>query len=444
MAAYVRMRKPDGTSVEVHPDDVGKAVASGWKAGAAPADTSGYASMRAEIAKGERGLSTGLRDFIPTAAATGAAMMIPGGELSIPFIPRLLLAAQRIGAAGAGGMGGEMIRRGIEREPMEPRAIVREGGRQMAFATPGEGLAQIGESVAYPLARYAWRMSPTAQKAAGANMTATARQMYPEGEKLWVSALRERVPPDVGAIKGAAGKEAAKKGRLLRADVAKGNTYTAFDVIREAGVPEIRAELAMRKNAKPALDELDERIKTFVAQRRHGGKGSQIGPLRRYNAEELQNEIRVWQKENENLYKKAERSGEVPMTEAFDTALPRGANRAIQRNEPRLAPVNARLQRLGRLEEEAANVNRKGSIFLPLIAGGGGALTGDDPAERAKNALVTAALVRGALAPGIQGRAALALTNRGVQRALREAPRWMLPWLYPNDQPAMPERDTTR
>jgi len=422
---------------EVHPDDEAKADSLGWQREGFVAGSTGQLpeterAMKASTKKAGSDLSK----WLPTAAATGASLMIPGVGPGATIAARLAMAGRAIGAAGAGGMGGEALRRGIEREPMDPGAIVREGGRQMMFAGPGELGAQGAAVLAQPITRYAWRMSPTAQKAAGANMTATAREMFPEGEKLWVTALSERVPPSPTAIQRKIKPEAAKKGRLLAGDVAKGNTYTAFDVINQAGIPELRAQLAKRKDAAPALKELKDRINAFVAQRRLPGKqANQIGPLKRFTAEELQEEIRVWQDEAKDVYNKIARVGEAPLTKGFDTAIPRGANRAIERNIPEIGPVNARLQRLGRLEENAANVQRSGGTFLPILGGIGGGMVGDDPVERARNAAATALMMRGITSPMVQGRAGLALTSPVTQRATREIPRWLLPWMFPNESP---------
>lgn len=430
------MTTANGDTLDVHEQDVSKARAKGWKlVGPAAESLPGMQKVSSEGEKRVRGMGNDLARMIPTAAAMGLGMTVGGPVAGAAMLPRLLMAGRAIGMAGAGGAGGEGVRRAVSGEPFDAGAMAQEGGRQMMFAAPGEGLAQAGAVLAQPITRYAWRMSPTAQKAAGANMTATAKEMFPEGEKLWVTALNERVPPSVRAIQGKAKPVAARKGKLIAGDVAKGNTYTAFDVINEAGIPELRAQLAKRKDAAPALAELEDRIKAFVSQRRLPGKqANQIGPLKRFNAEELQDEIRVWQDEAKDVYNKIARAGEAPLTKGLDTAIPRGGNRALARNVPELGPVNARLQRLGRLEEQAGNVQRSGGTFLPILGGIGGGMVGDDPMERVRNAAATALAMRGVTSPGVQARAGLALTSPVTQRAAREIPRWMLPWMFPQDE----------
>lgn len=375
----VQMRSPDGEIVDVDERDVSYYQQKGATIvqSSAPSDVTQRGAPRLALAPSpgrsadfRRNLVRGSLEAIPPLASAGAAMLTGGASIPI-----------QLAAAGLGYAGGEGARQTAsaalgfnEPPPFSGEALGRislGGVRGAAEGAGGALLQRAARTGASNLMRQALKASPGVQEAAGANMTATARSMFPEGEALWETAIHERLPigrlsRTLGSRKGSemAGEKLDATDQRLQEILAQANRQgwrrTAQDFVGH--VSELRSEIIKETNPSQALKALDKMLSEFIAKRRGPRFSGRMGALRRFTPEDVREFNQTWQKEAQTLYSARERGIPVGPRQAlrsrFAENVARGAREQLE-TIPGVAAQNARLQRLQRLREAILDAERR-------------------------------------------------------------------------------------
>lgn len=381
---------------------------------AAPADVSNPLPVAvAPNPEIRRSWQRGALNMIPPASA-GLAALATGGA----SIPITLSAAYLGGAAGEAARQAASTGLGMrEPAPFSGQALGRisqTGLEQSALEGVGLLAAGAARGTARNFMRTALRPSVGIQSAAGANRTMAAREMYPEGERIWETAIKERIPVggrpgEMGSDKIATKIEAvSNRLNLMLADAEKhGIRYTAQDVV--GPIAELRAQLSKEAVPIQKLDQLDRMLKQFIGSRRQPPVLGRMGKMKPITPAELNDLKRVWQDAAQQIYKARERGAVVgprqELSGRFSGAVATGARQRLSGDIPGYDRTNAELQRMMQLRDAVRSAERRNPPMLSPLYGPLG------PVIQA---------VRG---PESMSRAALMLSGRPGQIGLRQFPR---------------------
>ena len=382
----VKMIAPNGDSADVEPQDVehykslGARLATGGGGGES-LGTPDFSSQlllpqarRGVTPTGSDAVRAGLA-AIPSVAGMAGAM--GGGALFGP--------GGAIGGSSVGGTAGKGIELLLRRQILgEPLPSGGQAAGQMALSGAEQGLAEgTGQIIsgglrlgAKTLMRDALRPGKAVQQEAmtTARRYMTPAQMAAEGRPTPASAslegqaLKERVAVGRGPLYPEGSRRmsdlAAKPARTLnRALASSGRKFTVQDAMGD--ISSLRAELAKQTDGARLTGRLNKAISEFMAANRlPGKKPGQIGPLKKFSADEFNDLKRTWQQTATPIYK-AINSGRVVPTGGqavkadFNATLARGARGFLEKQVPGVAAPNRRLAELAPLEEAVQNAEMR-------------------------------------------------------------------------------------
>lgn len=375
-------------------------------------------------------LARGATNLIPAAAAIGATALtggadIPAGAGAMAILNSLYIPAlTRLGLGGAGNLVGNMIRAPLAKaqgmDPGTPKDWVDQSGQGMLMAAPFEAGATGLAMMAPGAMRAALNAGKGAQRAAGTNMTATARAEFPEGSKLWSSFTKMKLPVSTDAVDNATQPVLARRTALISNAAQSGTTYGPDQIVQSLPVKKFLSDVGALRD-KDAADAAYNLVDGFKSD----NQGA------RWSAQELDDLKQARAARARGVYtSQAGPSGAPPakgLADKFDAAVAQAARQKLEDDVPRLASTNATLQRLGRMRSAAADAQARNPGLIGhagMGMGGGlatfGAMRGD-PREVAAG-LGAMGLSRVLSNPTLQSQLSLMASNPMMPRIMGAAP----------------------